>query len=102
MKKTSVLAMFGASAMAAAFLVFSSASAATAAPDPKVTLCHIDQDDVVEGEPTAVVISVSGNALDAHLAHGDWEVDLEADPASGDRARAPPPMGSSQPRKRRK
>ena len=75
MKKTSVLAMFGASAMAAAFLVFSSASAATAAPDPKVTICHIDQDDVVEGEPTVNLISVSSNALDAHLAHGDYADD---------------------------
>jgi len=72
MKKTSVLAMFGASAMAAAFLIFSSATAATAAPEPKVTICHIDQDDVVEGESTSVVISVSRNALDAHLAHGDY------------------------------
>ena len=89
MKKTSILAMFGASAMAAAFLVFSSATAATAAPDPKVTICHIDQDDVVEGESTSVVISVSGNALDAHLAHGDWEVDLELDPASADCAVPP-------------
>ena len=84
MKKTSILAMFGASAMAAAFLVFSSATAATAAPDPKVTICHIDQDDVVEGEPTAVVISVSGNALDAHLAHGDWVIDPTLDPGSAD------------------
>ena len=92
MKKTSVLAMLGASAMAAAFLVFSSATAATAAPKDKVTICHIDQDDAVEGEPTVNLISVSSNALDAHLAHGDWEVDLVADPASGDCAVAPAPV----------
>ena len=84
MKKTSVLAMFGASAMAAAFLIFSSATAATAAPPSKVTICHIDQDDVVEGEPTSVVISVSENALDAHLAHGDWVIDPTLDPGSVD------------------
>ena len=90
MKKTSVLAMFGASAMAAAFLVFSSATAATAAPE-KVTICHVDQ-DVVEGEPTVNLISVSSNALDAHLAHGDWEVNLELDPASADCAVAPAPV----------
>ena len=92
MKKTSVLAMFGASAMAAAFLVFSSATAATAAPEDKVTVCHIDQDDVVEGEPTAILISVSGNAVDAHLAHGDWVVDLALDPAGADCAVPPAPV----------
>jgi len=70
MKKTSILAMFGMSAMAAAALVFSNAAAATAAPADKVTICHVDQD-----EPTSVVISVSGNALDTHLAQhlGDYE-----------------------------
>jgi hypothetical protein len=73
-------------------LVFSSATAATAAPEGKVTICHIDQDDVVEGEPTTVMISVSPNAVDAHLAHGDWVVDLALDPASADCAVAPAPV----------
>lgn len=72
MTKTSILTMFGASAMAAAALVVSNASVATAAPEPKVTICHIDQDDVLEGEASSVVISVSSNALEAHLAHGDY------------------------------
>jgi hypothetical protein len=72
MTKAHILAMFGASAMAAAVLVVSQASVATAAPAPKVIISHIDQDDVVEGEASSVVISVSSNALEAHLAHGDF------------------------------
>ena len=72
MTKTSILAMFGASAMAATVLVAANASVATAAPAEKVTICHINQDDVVEGEASSVVISVSSNSLDAHLAHGDY------------------------------
>jgi hypothetical protein len=42
---------------------------AFAAPEEKVTVCHLSEE-----EGTYEAIEVSGNALDAHLAHGDFIV----------------------------
>jgi hypothetical protein len=50
---------------------------------PKVTLCHVVEE---EEEFTQVVIEVSENSLDSHLAHGDFVIDeLNPDcpPATG-------------------
>ena len=41
-----------------------------AMPAEKVLICHVDP-DCGDGGPR--VISISGNALDAHLAHGDCD-----------------------------
>jgi hypothetical protein len=49
-----------------AALVAAKAGASLAAPEDKVTICHWSE-DLGTFEP----ISVSGNAVDAHLAHGD-------------------------------
>jgi hypothetical protein len=44
-------------------------------PAPKVEICHVTDSGSVFGDTVVVghVISVSENALDAHLAHGDLE-----------------------------
>jgi len=52
----------------------------------KVEICHVtDYSDVTQNEYTMVVghwISVSVNALPAHLAHGDFEFNPEAEPGN--------------------
>jgi hypothetical protein len=48
---------------------------AFAAPEDKVTVCHLSEE-----EGTYEAIEVSGNALDAHLAHGDFIVVDETTP----------------------
>ncbi len=42
---------------------------ATAEPMDRVEICHVNSDDPTE--PPMVTIMVSGNAVPAHLAHGD-------------------------------
>jgi hypothetical protein len=48
---------------------------AFAAPLDKVTVCHLSEE-----EGTYEAIEVSGNALDTHLAHGDFVVVDETTP----------------------
>lgn len=56
----------GSALVAAAVVVMASATAAMAAPMPKVDVCHLDADSGMFS-----LISVSQNALDAHMRHGD-------------------------------
>jgi hypothetical protein len=49
---------------------------AVAAPAPKVTICHHTH----SATNPLVLITVSQNALKAHLAHGDYIVDVSNDP----------------------
>jgi hypothetical protein len=48
------------------------AGTVSAKPLPKVAVCHYDADNVVPG--TYWLINISGNALKAHMAHGDYLV----------------------------
>ena len=73
-----LLAMF---ALLVCVVMVSVYSTAQAEPPAKVTVCHVDP-DYCEGveepcllEPNPHVIQISERALQAHLAHGDYEID---------------------------
>jgi len=66
-------------ALTACFVMVAVYSTAQAGPPAKVTVCHVDP-DYCEGveepcllEPNPHVIRISERALEAHLAHGDYE-----------------------------
>ena len=50
----------------ALLMMFGVVAAAGAAPAPKVDVCH-----QTSGAPGYILINVSDNAFDAHIAHGD-------------------------------
>jgi hypothetical protein len=59
-----IFSVLAVAALLAAMLV-ATALPAFADPLPKVTVCHLSEEGTYEA------IEVSGNALDAHIAHGD-------------------------------
>ena len=66
-----IFSVLAVAALLAAMLV-ATALPAFAAPELKVTVCHLSEE-----EGTYQAIEVSGNALDTHLAHGDFPVTPE-------------------------
>ncbi|MBK5292715.1 MAG: hypothetical protein JJE04_13675 [Acidobacteriia bacterium] len=68
MKKTLVLL-----ALAGLTIGMTSYNSVQAAPGAKVTLCHVDPDELELPNPH--VIEVSENAVPSHLDHGDYLID---------------------------
>jgi hypothetical protein len=69
-----IFSVLAVAALLAAMLV-ATALPAFADPLPKVTVCHLSEE-----EGTYEAIEVSGNAVDTHLAHGDFVVVDETTP----------------------
>jgi hypothetical protein len=65
-----IFSVLAVAALLAAMLV-ATMLPAFADPLPKVSVCHLSEEGTYEQ------IEVSGNALDTHLAHGDFLVTLE-------------------------